>query len=59
METGKNNGTVKVHKPDKPLRPIVSAVGAATYNISKFVAGHLWNTALFKYGIPMILITGT
>ena len=34
-------GTVKVHKPDKPLRPIVSAVGAATYNISKFVAGHL------------------
>ena len=25
-------GLVKIHKPDMPLRPIVSIVGSATYN---------------------------
>ena len=31
-------GTVKIHKPDKPLRPIVSAIGSATYSLSRFVS---------------------
>ena len=31
-------GSVKVHKADRPLRPIVSAVGSATYNLSKYVS---------------------
>ena len=30
-------GTVKIHKPDLPLRPIVSMVGSAIYDIAKFV----------------------
>ena len=34
-------GTVKIHKPDAPLRPIVSAVGSATYNMAKFISKHL------------------
>ena len=31
-------GRPKVHKPDVPLRPIVSCVGTALYNTSKFLA---------------------
>ena len=31
-------GTVKIHKPDFPLRPIVSTIGSATYNIAKFIS---------------------
>ena len=31
-------GTVKVHKPQKPLRPIVSSIGSATYKLSKYVS---------------------
>ena len=34
-------GTVKVHKDNYPLRPIVSAVGSATYRLAIFVSGHL------------------
>ena len=34
-------GTVKIHKPDRPLRPIVSAVGSATYQLSKYVSNIL------------------
>ena len=30
-------GSVKLHKPDRPLRPIVSAVGTATYGIARTV----------------------
>ena len=30
-------GLVKVHKPDRPLRPVVSAVGSATYKLSKYI----------------------
>ena len=31
-------GCVKIHKPERPLRPIVSAVGSATYDLAKFVS---------------------
>ena len=31
-------GTVKLHKKDHPLRPIVSAVGSATYQLAKFIS---------------------
>ena len=31
-------GRVKVHKENAPLRPVISAVGTATYNPSKYVA---------------------
>ena len=31
-------GSVKIHKQDFPLRPIVSATGSATYNVSKYVS---------------------
>ena len=34
-------GAAKTHKEDCPIRPIVSAVGSATYNISKYVSGIL------------------
>ena len=37
-------GTVKIHKTDLPLRPVVSTIGSATYNIAKFV-----NRALTQY----------
>ena len=30
-------GSVKVHKMDNPLRPIVSTIGSATYKVSKYV----------------------
>ena len=30
-------GLPKLHKPDIPLRPIVSAIGSPTYSIAKFV----------------------
>ena len=30
-------GLPKIHKPNVPLRPIVSFVGSATYNLSKFL----------------------
>ena len=28
-------GLVKTHKPEKPLRPIISSVGSVTYKLSK------------------------
>ena len=31
-------GTVKVHKVNSPLRPIVSTIGSATYNVSKLLS---------------------
>ena len=31
-------GSVKIHKPEKPLRPIVSAVGSATYRLAKYLS---------------------
>ena len=31
-------GTIKIHKPERPLRPIVSAVGSSTYGLSKYVS---------------------
>ena len=31
-------GSVKIHKADNPLRPIVSTVGSATYAVSKLVS---------------------
>ena len=34
-------GAVKVHKPDHPLRPIVSSIGSATYEVSKYVSNTL------------------
>ena len=30
-------GLPKIHKPETPLRPIVSAIGSPTYNLAKFV----------------------
>ena len=27
---------MKIHKPETPLRPIVSAIGSPTYNLAKF-----------------------
>ena len=30
-------GLPKIHKPDMPLRPIVSAIGSPTYSLAKFV----------------------
>ena len=33
--------SVKVHKPDFPLRPIVSSIGSATYKVSKHVSNIL------------------
>ena len=30
-------GLPKIHKPDNPLRPIVSAIGSPTYHLAKFV----------------------
>ena len=34
-------GRVKVHKPSRPLRPVVSTRGTATYNLSRKLAGIL------------------
>ena len=39
-------GAVKVHKPDFPLRPIVSAIGSATYSVSKLVTSILATYAM-------------
>ena len=33
-------GSVKIHKPDRPPRPILSAIGSATYNLSQY-AGNI------------------
>ena len=30
-------GLPKIHKPNTPLRPIVSAIGSPTYSLAKFV----------------------
>ena len=30
-------GLPKIHKPDMPLRPIVSTIGSPTYSLAKFV----------------------
>ena len=34
-------GRVKTHKANNPLRPVISAMGTATYNASRYVAGVL------------------
>ena len=36
----------KVHKPDNPIRPILSAIGTHNYNLSKFLISFLnpWST---------------
>ena len=34
-------GLVKTHKPDNPLRPIISSVGSVTYKLSKWLANKL------------------
>lgn len=34
-------GTVKIHKPNKPLRPIVSTVGSASNKLSKWLSKQL------------------
>ncbi|XP_072041346.1 uncharacterized protein [Amphiura filiformis] len=31
-------GLIKIHKAEAPLRPIVSSIGAVTYNLARFVA---------------------
>ena len=31
-------GRVKIHKPSKPVRPVISAVGTALYPVSKYLA---------------------
>ena len=31
-------GLPKMHKPDVPLRPIVSVIGSYTYNLTKFMS---------------------
>ena len=35
----KFNGLIKIHKAGYPLRPIVSSIGAVTYELVRFVAG--------------------
>ena len=44
-------GAVKVHKPNFPLRPIVSSIGSATYKVSRFISGILteYTTQLSSY----------
>lgn len=37
------SGYPKIHKPNIPLRPVVSTIGAPSYNISKFCAAILNN----------------
>ncbi|XP_039433524.1 uncharacterized protein LOC120415946 [Culex pipiens pallens] len=34
-------GLPKIHKPNRPLRPVVSTIGTATYKMAKFLAGIL------------------
>ena len=36
-EPGRLYGTVKVHKDNKPMRPIISTIGSASYNLAKFL----------------------
>ena len=36
-EPGKMYGSVKVHKSNKPMRPIISTIGTATYNLAKYL----------------------
>ena len=51
-------GLIKIHKASYPLRPIVSSIGAVTYELARFVAGiisplvgqtehHITNTQVF------------
>ena len=51
-------GLIKIHKAGYPLRPIVSSIGAVTYELARFVAGiisplvgqmehHITNTQVF------------
>ena len=37
-EAPKLYGTPKMHKPDAPLRPIVSCCGSITYNVVRYLA---------------------
>lgn len=36
-------GLIKIHKPNNPIRPIVSSIGSPTYNMSKFFTNILAN----------------
>ncbi|XP_062700032.1 uncharacterized protein LOC134284782, partial [Aedes albopictus] len=36
-------GLPKIHKENRPLRPVVSTIGSATYNIAKFLANIIEN----------------
>lgn len=36
-------GLPKIHKENRPLRPVVSTIGSATYNIPKFLASIIEN----------------
>ncbi|XP_058840132.1 uncharacterized protein LOC131695616 [Topomyia yanbarensis] len=36
-------GLPKIHKQDRPLRPVVSTIGAATYNVAQFLSGVIGN----------------
>ena len=36
-EPGRMYGTVKVHKVNKPMRPIISTIGSVSYNLAKYL----------------------
>ena len=44
-------GLPKMHKPDVPLRPIVSAIGSYTYNLAKFMSEILKPLSHSQYDI--------
>ena len=45
METGSKPGIMygipKIHKPDAPLRPVMSTIGTANYKLSKYLVSLL------------------
>ena len=44
-------GLVKVHKPNFPIRPIISSINTFSYNISKFLASFLNVMTINEYTI--------
>ncbi|XP_058819272.1 uncharacterized protein LOC131682082 [Topomyia yanbarensis] len=36
-------GLPKIHKENRPLRPVVSTIGSATYNVAQFLSGIIGN----------------
>ena len=46
-------GLPKVHKPGSPVRPICSAVGTSTYELSKYVAQLIRPASLNKFGTDL------